>query len=168
MSVIRVKMDQTNKDGVDISDVKEINQIILRSSIEFVVREVLYKNAGELTKPKLKGLPIDAGIREKGGVDSLDTIEMIMGIEDKYSIAVPDEVAEKMVNILTIVDYLQDNVAQDSLIASHDDFSDDFFDLLAEKLGYRCPLEKEMKDQNKLLLLSDDQQIETGENCISS
>ncbi|ABW19000.1 acyl carrier protein [Alkaliphilus oremlandii] len=41
--------------------------------------------------------------------DSLDAVEIIMGIEDEFGIEVPDEEASKFKNIGDIVDYVEAN-----------------------------------------------------------
>jgi len=41
--------------------------------------------------------------------DSLDAVEIIMGIEDEFGIEIPDDEAEKFKNIGSIVDYVEAN-----------------------------------------------------------
>jgi len=41
--------------------------------------------------------------------DSLDAVEIIMGIEDEFGIEIPDDEAEKFKNIGDIVDYVDAN-----------------------------------------------------------
>ena len=38
--------------------------------------------------------------------DSLDIVELVMGIEEKFEIQIPDEAAEKIVTVGDVVDYL--------------------------------------------------------------
>lgn len=40
------------------------------------------------------------------GADSLDLVELIMAFEDKFSIEISDEEAEKMVTIKDVLDYI--------------------------------------------------------------
>lgn len=42
--------------------------------------------------------------------DSLDAVEIIMGIEDEYDIEIPDEIAEKFASVGDIVKYVEENV----------------------------------------------------------
>ena len=37
--------------------------------------------------------------------DSLDIVELVMGIEEKFEIQIPDEAAEKIVTVGDVVDY---------------------------------------------------------------
>ena len=42
--------------------------------------------------------------------DSLDVVEVIMALENEFDIEIPDEEAEKIKNIGSVVDYVQANV----------------------------------------------------------
>ena len=48
---------------------------------------------------------------ESLGFDSLDFIELIMNIEDKYSIAISDEDARKMKTIKDVITYIQKHIS---------------------------------------------------------
>ncbi|MCQ2942004.1 acyl carrier protein [Helicobacter pylori] len=43
------------------------------------------------------------------GADSLDVVELIMALEEKFNIEIPDEQAEKIVNVGDVVKYVEDN-----------------------------------------------------------
>ena len=43
------------------------------------------------------------------GADSLDLVEMVMILEEEFSIEVPDEDAEKLMTFEQIVDYISKN-----------------------------------------------------------
>lgn len=40
------------------------------------------------------------------GADSLDTVELVMALEEEFEIDIPDEEAEKIVNVKDAVDYI--------------------------------------------------------------
>ncbi len=42
--------------------------------------------------------------------DSLDIVELIMGIEEEFGIEIPDADAEKVVTVRDVVDYIKENV----------------------------------------------------------
>ena len=43
------------------------------------------------------------------GADSLDTVELIMQLEEEFGIEIPDEEAEKMTTVQSAVDYIEAN-----------------------------------------------------------
>lgn len=43
------------------------------------------------------------------GADSLDTVELIMALEEEFGVEIPDEDAEKMVTVGDAVNYLKEN-----------------------------------------------------------
>ncbi|MBU4311980.1 MAG: acyl carrier protein [Candidatus Omnitrophica bacterium] len=47
------------------------------------------------------------------GADSLDTVELIMALEEKFNIEIPDEDAEKMQKIDDVVRYIESKTNQD-------------------------------------------------------
>jgi len=52
------------------------------------------------------GITLDTSIYDDLGADSLDAVEIIMGLEDHFNVEIPDEVAEKFEKIGDIVTYL--------------------------------------------------------------
>ncbi|MEI7556304.1 MAG: acyl carrier protein [Chloroflexi bacterium] len=52
---------------------------------------------------------IEASFIEDLNADSLDLVELIMEIEEKFGIQVPDEVAEKIATVGDAVDYIQEH-----------------------------------------------------------
>ncbi len=45
------------------------------------------------------------------GADSLDTVELVMALEEEFDIEIPDDAAEKMMTVKEAVDYINDKVA---------------------------------------------------------
>lgn len=48
----------------------------------------------------------EASFVEDLGADSLDIVELIMGIEEEFDIEIPDEDAEKLTNVGEAMDYI--------------------------------------------------------------
>jgi len=51
---------------------------------------------------------MEASFVEDLNADSLDLVELIMEIEEKFGIQVPDEVAEKIVTVNDAIEYIQE------------------------------------------------------------
>jgi acyl carrier protein len=45
------------------------------------------------------------------GADSLDTVELVMAIEEAFNIEIPDETAEQISNLQQAVDFIRQKVA---------------------------------------------------------
>jgi acyl carrier protein len=45
------------------------------------------------------------------GADSLDTVELVMALEEAFDIEIPDEAAEKIITVGDAVQYIQDKQA---------------------------------------------------------
>ena len=43
------------------------------------------------------------------GADSLDTVELIMALEEEFDIEIPDEKAEKIKTVGEAIDYIEQN-----------------------------------------------------------
>jgi len=52
----------------------------------------------------------DASFVEDLGADSLDTVELIMVLEEEFGIEIPDEDAEKIVHVKDAVQYIKDRI----------------------------------------------------------
>ena len=51
----------------------------------------------------------DASFVDDLGADSLDTVELIMQLEEEFGLEIPDESAEKMTTVQSAVDYIEKN-----------------------------------------------------------
>ena len=51
----------------------------------------------------------DAKFIEDLGADSLDTVELIMALEEEFGIEVPDEEAEKLMSVGDVNKYIEEN-----------------------------------------------------------
>ena len=43
------------------------------------------------------------------GADSLDTVELVMGIEDAFDLSIPDDAAEKIQTVGAAIDFVLEN-----------------------------------------------------------
>ena len=51
----------------------------------------------------------EAKFIEDLGADSLDTVELIMALEEEFGIEVPDEQAEKLLNFGDVIKYIEEH-----------------------------------------------------------
>ena len=51
----------------------------------------------------------DASFVDDLGADSLDTVELVMALEENFDIQIPDEDAEKIVTVGDAIQYIKDN-----------------------------------------------------------
>lgn len=55
-------------------------------------------------------IDLKSNLADDLGADSLDAIDVVMSIEDQYSIEVPDEIIEEMKTVEDIVNFIEANV----------------------------------------------------------
>lgn len=77
----------------------------MSDNIESQVKEII---AAQLSVD-LEKVTSDAKFIEDLGADSLDTVELVMAFEDKFSIEVPDEEAENLKSVADVVAYIEKN-----------------------------------------------------------
>lgn len=51
----------------------------------------------------------DASFVEDLGADSLDTVELVMALEEEFDTEIPDENAEKITTVQAAIDYINAN-----------------------------------------------------------
>ncbi|MCY3713026.1 MAG: acyl carrier protein [Gemmatimonadetes bacterium] len=52
----------------------------------------------------------NASFTDDLGADSLDTVELVMALEEEFDLEIPDEDAEKIVTVGDAIKYLQSNL----------------------------------------------------------
>ena len=56
-----------------------------------------------------ENVTIDASFVDDLGADSLDTVELVMALEEEFGIEIPEEDAEKIATVANAVDYIKAN-----------------------------------------------------------
>ncbi|MFH0801195.1 MAG: acyl carrier protein [bacterium] len=54
----------------------------------------------------------EASFTDDLGADSLDTVELVMALEQEFNLEIPDEDAEKISNVSQAVQYIQEHLEQ--------------------------------------------------------
>jgi acyl carrier protein len=72
------------------------------SSVEERVKKLICEQLGV----KEDEVSSDASFVEDLGADSLDTVELVMALEEEFETEIPDEEAEKITTVKEAVDYV--------------------------------------------------------------
>ena len=64
----------------------------------------------DLLQVSVESVTLDAHFIDDLGADSLDLVELIMGIEEEFNIEIPDGEAEKVVTVGDVVEYIKENI----------------------------------------------------------
>ena len=72
------------------------------SNVEERVRQIIVEQLGV----KEDEISIDSSFVDDLGADSLDTVELVMALEEEFRCEIPDEDAEKITTVKEAVEYL--------------------------------------------------------------
>lgn len=70
------------------------------AKVQKIVAEQLSVEPSEVTP--------EASFANDLGADSLDTVELVMALEEEFDIEIPDEAAENIATVQAAVDYIKD------------------------------------------------------------
>ncbi|MBO8158275.1 acyl carrier protein [Thermosyntropha sp.] len=76
------------------------------------VFEVLKEIIIEIKDVPEEIVTLDASFEEDLDADSLDIVEMLMLLEEKYDIQIPEEAAEKMKTVKDAVEYIEARIGE--------------------------------------------------------
>ena len=71
------------------------------------VKEIIAEQLGV----KKEEVTSDAKFIDDLGADSLDTVELVMALEEEFGVEIPDEDAEKMVNVGEAIKYIEEKAS---------------------------------------------------------
>ncbi|PPC89604.1 MAG: acyl carrier protein [Methylobacter sp.] len=74
------------------------------SSIEERVKKIVAEQLG--VKEDISN---DASFVDDLGADSLDTVELVMALEEEFECEIPDDEAEKITTVQQAIDYVEKN-----------------------------------------------------------
>ena len=70
----------------------------VEEKVKKIIEEKLSVNADQITN--------DAKFAEDLKADSLDTVELVMALEDEFGLDIPDEEADKIKTVQNAIDYI--------------------------------------------------------------
>jgi acyl carrier protein len=74
----------------------------VEAKVKKIIEEKLSVNADQITN--------DAKFAEDLKADSLDTVELVMALEDEFGLDIPDEEAEKIKTVQDAIDYINTKI----------------------------------------------------------
>lgn len=77
-------------------------------AVEARVKELIVEKLGVSEEQ----ITTDAHFIDDLGADSLDTVELVMALEEEFGIEIPDEDAEKLVTVGAAIDFLEKKLAE--------------------------------------------------------
>jgi acyl carrier protein len=77
------------------------------SSIEDRVKKIVAEQLGV----KEDEVRTEASFVDDLGADSLDTVELVMALEEEFETEIPDEEAEKITTVQLAISYINENLA---------------------------------------------------------
>jgi acyl carrier protein len=80
------------------------------STIEERVKNIVVEQLGV----KDEEVTFDQSFVDDLGADSLDTVELVMALEEEFEMEIPDEKAEQIATIQDAIDYIKANMEEES------------------------------------------------------
>ncbi len=80
------------------------------STIEERVKNIVVEQLGV----KEEEVTFDQSFVDDLGADSLDTVELVMALEEEFEMEIPDEKAEQIATIQDAIDYIKKNLEEES------------------------------------------------------
>ena len=81
--------------------------IIDREKIETRVKKIVQEQLGLDKEPNSAASFVD-----DLGADSLDTVELVMALEEEFEMEIPDEDAEKITTIQQAIEYIESHLSE--------------------------------------------------------
>jgi acyl carrier protein len=100
---LNIKRDRINyRHHANSESTKENKKM---SNIEERVKNIIVEQLGV----QLDEVKNEASFVDDLGADSLDTVELVMALEEEFDTEIPDEEAEKITTVQSAIDYVVNN-----------------------------------------------------------
>lgn len=76
----------------------------IEERVKKIIAEQLGVNEGEITN--------ESSFVDDLGADSLDTVELVMALEEEFSTEIPDDEAEKITTVQQAIEYVQTHIKE--------------------------------------------------------
>lgn len=76
----------------------------IATKVKTIIAETLGVDISEVTE--------NASFITDLGADSLDTVELVMALEEQFNIEIPDEDAEKIQTVGQVIEYIKNKIGQ--------------------------------------------------------
>lgn len=80
----------------------------VESSIEARVKKIIIEQLGVAEEQVTN----EASFVDDLGADSLDTVELVMALEEEFECEIPDEDAEKITTVQKAIDYIKEHLGE--------------------------------------------------------
>ena len=82
--------------------------MVTMSTIEERVKKIVVEQLGV----KEDIVTANASFVDDLGADSLDTVELVMALEEEFEVEIPDEEAEKITTVQQAIDYIKGHIKE--------------------------------------------------------
>src|SRR5512147_1597752 len=101
-----VRPSSTIRAFPNLSSISLLSEVQHMSTIEERVKKIVVEQLGV----KEDEVTPNASFVDDLGADSLDTVELVMALEEEFECEIPDEEAEKITTVQQAVDYIKAHV----------------------------------------------------------
>jgi len=89
---------------------KETFHVPQEGNLMASIQEQVYEIIQRKLSVNLEQITPEASFTEDLGADSLDTVELVMDLEEEFNITIPEEDQEKLRTVQDAIDYLESNL----------------------------------------------------------
>jgi len=81
------------------------------ASVEERVRKIIVEQLGV----NAEQVTMEASFIDDLGADSLDTVELVMALEEEFGLEIPDDEAQKIATVQSAVDYITEKAGEEKV-----------------------------------------------------